>query len=179
VVISSPALSRRTCTKSGNSSRTVCCRSCQTCFASPDSSLNESLNESPISYEFAQQEVLLNQVEGETEHTLLIVLIWFFSPAWMNEWMANRALSQLKIRFVFHSLNVAPIQETIMSLEREFQLLHGEGEAPNGERRKSSLGGLEESERKKYELVSSFYNRCCNRFIAFSNTGFSKAVSRK
>ncbi|XP_078481075.1 kinesin-like protein KIF13A [Ciona intestinalis] len=64
-----------------------------------------SLNESRVSYEFAQQEVLLNQVE-------------------------------------------APIQETILSLEREFQLLQDE----NGMPRSPSMEKLEDSERKKYEL---------------------------
>nr|CAB3259008.1 kinesin-like protein KIF13A [Phallusia mammillata] len=73
--------------------------------ATPDLSLNES----HISYEFAQQEVLLNQVQ-------------------------------------------APIQETIMSLEREFQLLQDDGDAPNGGKKNASFVGLEETERKKYEL---------------------------
>uniref|UniRef100_H2ZK92 Kinesin motor domain-containing protein n=1 Tax=Ciona savignyi TaxID=51511 RepID=H2ZK92_CIOSA len=62
-----------------------------------------SLNESRVSYEFAQQEVLLNQSD-------------------------------------------APIQETIMSLEREFQLLQDES---NGS---PSVERLDERERKKYEL---------------------------
>uniref|UniRef100_H2ZK90 Kinesin motor domain-containing protein n=1 Tax=Ciona savignyi TaxID=51511 RepID=H2ZK90_CIOSA len=49
--------------------------------------------------------------------------------------------------FLYYTISIAPIQETIMSLEREFQLLQDES---NGS---PSVERLDERERKKYELV--------------------------
>uniref|UniRef100_F6V993 Uncharacterized protein n=1 Tax=Ciona intestinalis TaxID=7719 RepID=F6V993_CIOIN len=61
----------------------------------------------------------------------------------------------------------APIQETILSLEREFQLLQDE----NGMPRSPSMEKLEDSERKKYELArsASLSQHCMSRDNINSN----------